>query len=30
MLGFRFAALRWGSCLLLPPLAGLIARVVTR
>jgi len=30
MLGFRFAALRWGACLLLPPLAGLIARAVAR
>jgi uncharacterized membrane protein YraQ (UPF0718 family) len=30
MLGWRFAALRYGSCLLLPPLAGWIARTVTR
>lgn len=30
MLGFRFAALRWVACLLLPLLAGLIARAATR
>lgn len=30
MLGWRFAALRYGACLVLPPLAGLIARMVTR
>ena len=30
MLGWRFAALRYGSCLVLPPLAGLIARAVVR
>jgi len=30
MLGWRFAALRYGSCVLLPPLAGWIARTVTR
>ena len=29
MLGFRFAALRYGACLVLPLLAGLIARAVT-
>jgi len=30
MLGWRFALLRYASCIALPPLAGLIARVVTR
>ena len=30
MLGWRFAALRYGACLVLPPLAGLIARAVAR
>ena len=30
MLGWRFAALRYGACVALPPLAGLIARAVTR
>ena len=30
MLGWRFAALRYGSCLVLPLIAGMIARVVTR
>ena len=28
MLGFQFAALRYAACLVLPPLAGLIARAV--
>jgi len=30
MLGWRFAALRYATCLVLPPIAGLIARAVTR
>jgi len=30
MLGWRFAALRYGSCMVLPPIAGWIARVVVR
>jgi len=30
MLGWRFAALRYGACVALPPLAGWIARVVAR
>src|SRR5262245_37116250 len=30
MLGWRFAALRYCACVVLPPLAGLIARAVTR
>ena len=30
MLGWRFAALRYTSCLVLPLIAGLIARAVTR
>ena len=28
MLGFKFAALRYAACIVLPPLAGLIARVL--
>ncbi len=30
MLGWRFALLRYSTCLVLPPIAGLIARAVTR
>jgi uncharacterized membrane protein YraQ (UPF0718 family) len=30
MLGWRLATLRYAACLVLPPLAGLIARAVTR
>lgn len=30
ILGWRFALLRYSSCLVLPPIAGLIARAVTR
>lgn len=30
MLGWRFAALRYGACVALPPLAGLIARLLAR
>jgi uncharacterized membrane protein YraQ (UPF0718 family) len=30
MLGWRLATLRYAACLVLPPLAGLIARTVTR
>jgi hypothetical protein len=30
MLGWRFASLRYATCLVLPLLAGLIARAVTR
>ena len=30
MLGWRFALLRYATCLVLPPIAGLIARAVTR
>jgi uncharacterized membrane protein YraQ (UPF0718 family) len=30
MLGWRFALLRYGVCLALPPVAGLIARAATR
>ena len=30
MLGWRFAALRYGACVALPPLAGLIARLFAR
>jgi uncharacterized membrane protein YraQ (UPF0718 family) len=30
MLGWRFALLRYASCIALPPIAGLIARAVTR
>lgn len=30
ILGLPFAALRWGACLLLPPLAGLLARFLLR
>jgi uncharacterized membrane protein YraQ (UPF0718 family) len=30
LLGWRFALLRYSTCLVLPPIAGLIARAVTR
>ena len=30
ILGWRFAALRYASCLVLPFLAGLVARALTR
>ena len=30
MLGWRFALLRYSTCVVLPPIAGLIARAVTR
>jgi uncharacterized membrane protein YraQ (UPF0718 family) len=30
LLGWRFALLRYATCLVLPPIAGLIARAVTR
>jgi uncharacterized membrane protein YraQ (UPF0718 family) len=30
LLGWRFALLRYSVCLVLPPIAGLIARAVTR
>ena len=30
MLGWRFATLRYTSCIVLPPIAGLIARAITR
>jgi uncharacterized membrane protein YraQ (UPF0718 family) len=30
LLGWRFALLRYATCLVLPPIAGLIARAITR
>ena len=30
LLGWRFATLRYATCIVLPPIAGLIARAVTR